>query len=489
MTNIAYLLALVLSLAQGHYFLRYVWSSDLRAPAMRLLHASLSVGAGLGLSSLTYFGWRLLGQRESWGLVAADSLLVLILAVLARRVGRAPATPSPQPPERRHRLGWLVDSAFVAGLVASVASHLSGTLANPHGQWDAWAIWNLRARFLFRGQQHWTDAFSPALAWSHPDYPLLVSATVARLWTYGGAESHAAPSLVGLLFAFAALGLLVSAVWTLRGRMQGMLAGVALLASGTFIGHAASQYADVPLAYYFLAAVSLLSLSTVAAARAVPAVLVLAGTMAGFAAWTKNEGLLFLLAFGVASGAVWLASPRARAGAKAHFLSLLAGLLVVLPVLVYFKVALAPPNDLMSPSVGPSSGSKLLDLTRHRMVLSAYWAQFNSFGKGAPGILVGLLVVAGSHWDRATARAVLAPCASLVLMLGGYYGVYLMTPHDLGWHLATSLDRLVIQVWPLAVLATFVSLRLHADSSDAGDPAPEPARSPATPVSGKADAL
>lgn len=487
MTSFWYLLALALSLTQGHFFLRCVWPGDLRAPALRLLHASLTVGAGLGLSSGTYFGWRLLGQRGSWGLWVADGLLALILAVIARRVARRPALPAPQPPSERHRLGWLVDVAFGAGLVASAGSFIAGAIANPHGQWDAWAIWNLRARFLFRGQEHWADAFSPTLAWSHPDYPLLVSSSVARFWTYGGGESHAAPALIGFLFAFAALGLLVSAVWTLRGRMQGMLAGVALLASGSFIGHGASQYADVPLAYFFLAAVALTCLSTGMAPRAARPCLVVAGTMAGLAAWTKNEGLLFLVAFGAATAALWLTSPEGRATAKTHFGALLAGLMVVIPVLVSFKVTLAPPNDLLSPSGGPSTGSKLLDLERHRLVLSAYWGQFKTFGQGAPGILGALLLLAGIHRDRATARAVLVPLATLVLLLGGYYGVYLMTPHDLGWHLSTSLDRLVIQVWPLAVLAAFLSIRLHAATSGAVDPAPGPTRSPAPLASGTGD--
>jgi hypothetical protein len=38
-----------------------------------------------------------------------------------------------------------------------------------------------------------------------------------------------------------------------------------------------------------------------------------------------------------------------------------------------------------------------------------------------------------------------------VLMLAGYFAVYVITPNDLSWHLATSLDRLFVQIWPLSV--------------------------------------
>ena len=37
-------------------------------------------------------------------------------------------------------------------------------------------------------------------------------------------------------------------------------------------------------------------------------------------------------------------------------------------------------------------------------------------------------------------------------MLAGYYGVYLLTPQDLAWHLDSSLVRLLLQLWPLAIL-------------------------------------
>jgi hypothetical protein len=39
------------------------------------------------------------------------------------------------------------------------------------------------------------------------------------------------------------------------------------------------------------------------------------------------------------------------------------------------------------------------------------------------------------------------------LMLAGYYAVYLLSPQDLAWHLDSSLVRLLLQVWPLALLA------------------------------------
>lgn len=75
---------------------------------------------------------------------------------------------------------------------------------------------------------------------------------------------------------------------------------------------------------------------------------------AALAAWTKNEGMLFL---------VVLLSIRAlmlyrRSGLKAalHSLSVMAmGMLPVLILLVYFKVHIAPDNDLVSGQSVPAT--------------------------------------------------------------------------------------------------------------------------------------
>jgi hypothetical protein len=44
-------------------------------------------------------------------------------------------------------------------------------------------------------------------------------------------------------------------------------------------------------------------------------------------------------------------------------------------------------------------------------------------------------------------------------LLAGYFGIYAITANDLTWQLQTSLARLLVQVWPLVLLAGFVTLR------------------------------
>jgi hypothetical protein len=51
----------------------------------------------------------------------------------------------------------------------------------------------------------------------------------------------------------------------------------------------------------------------------------------------------------------------------------------------------------------------------------------------------------------ATSIAVLLP----VFMMVSYFFVYILSPYDLAWHLDSSLDRLLLQLWPLAIFAYF----------------------------------
>src|ERR1700754_2832572 len=56
--------------------------------------------------------------------------------------------------------------------------------------------------------------------------------------------------------------------------------------------------------------------------------------------------------------------------------------------------------------------------------------------------------------------------AIAAIVLAGYYAVYLTTPMDLRWHLDSSLERLLMHLWPSFLLLLGVAL--------AGEPAAEP---------------
>src|SRR6266478_934285 len=168
------------------------------------------------------------------------------------------------------------------------------------------------------------------------------------LWTLAHTESVAAPIGVAFLFGLGAAGILTSTLGILRGKAQAFTGGILLIGTVSFTENAANQYADVPLSFAILASLALLCLQD-----RYPEDLrfsVLAGLMAGFAAWTKNEGLMFLAVL-IAGRILAIVRYGNRSTLLPQLLRLAVGALPPLAVVVFFKLRFAPPNDMMSRSM------------------------------------------------------------------------------------------------------------------------------------------
>jgi hypothetical protein len=329
-----------------------------------------------------------------------------------------------------------------------------------HGEYDGWEIWNMRARFLFRGS-HWVDGFTNLLDYSHPDYPLLLPASIARSWLYSGIETQITPIMIALAFTFGTVALLTFSLWQLRSKSQGLLAGLALVGTPFFIIHGASQYADVPIGFYFLATLVLLNLHGRLEADRRP--LVLAGMTAGLAAWTKNEGLLFVGAIVLALAVVSAISIKGWKHCLDRVWPVCLGLVPILAVIVYFKIAVAPPNDMVAGQGLAVTLGRLLTLSRYLETGKAFVEQLFSFGvwhpyTNIPILLAFYLLLLGvdlSGWPIGVGVCV----ATLLLVICAYFITYIVTPRPLQWHLMTSLNRLCLQLWPCFLFTYFLIVR------------------------------
>lgn len=462
------ILMVVLSLAVawmlGTLLVSALWPTGNRSCGEPLLRASLGAVLGLGVTSAFHFAASIVSPGPAVLAAAAELITIgLLLTRVRRKVAvRAHREPDPRATEAGLSVAhppwllWLVATALVQAIVVASIVAWREWCAAPFGGWDGWAIWNMHARFMQRAGPAWTDLLGASqLNWTHPDYPRLLPASIARAWAWAGAESSLAPALVGAVFAFATLGMLLGWVARQRGWLAGCLAGLLLVGTPFFATFSLSQHADIALGAVMLAAVTLAGVANSSGAS--PPWLA-TGLCAGLAAWTKNEGLLFAGVFSaVVTVIAWRGSPR-RVG------PLLAGLALGLLPTVAFKL-LSPTNDLLAAPLGPRL-AQLWDVARHRMVLTALWRDVRDFGEWSvsPYVLL-LLPLIGWRWrTRLRGIELLAP-ALAALMLAGYYAVYLLSPHDLSWHLNSSLVRLLLQLWPLAIAGA--CLWLPAGAADA----------------------
>lgn len=423
-----------------------------------LLRISLSVGLAIGLASCSFFLWLVLFGPHGRTYVATETAGMLVLITVLLIAQRRRARPGIVVQEPNAARAGPAESALFRGfcgvLILAGAAFVLMTLAAPHGSWDGWAIWNMRARFLFRGGSHWADGFSDQLGWSHPDYPLLLPAAIARTWLYCGKETTVVPALVALLFTFGIVGVVLASVSVLRDRSQGLLAALTLVGTGYYVRHGAYQYADTPLSFFILATVALLCFHARTAPRQ-PGVLFLAGVMAGFAGWSKNEGLLFILSLLVTYAAVIVWEQGWRVCVR-RVLWLLAGLAPVLGMIAYFKIALAPENDLFRGQGFGALAERFADPSRYMTIGKFFLRKLMSFGNGLPFVLVICSFVLGWNRSRQSWRVIVLPGVVLFTMMCGYFLVYVVTPHDLDWHLGTSAKRLMLHLFPLAIFTFFM---------------------------------
>jgi hypothetical protein len=431
---------------------------------------SISVGFGLGIFSLEFFFVRLLDSNH-FVVVDVACLALLLLVYLPRLRRSVNVTPRTPKIADIHAPGWvrsIMAPALVIALLAAIYNAVLREISHPHGEgWDAFSIWNLHARFLFRGGEHWRDGFSALIPWSHPDYPLLLPAAIAHFWSYLGRDAPIVPAIIGIVFVCSTLALLVSGLAYLRGRNAALLAGLTLSSTPFFIEQGTVQYADVPLSFFILASVVLLHLAHnrlpyVDQDRSGP--LALAGLAGGFAAWTKNEGLLFLASLVVAY--VWPLNGgkvRQQAGIRwardsrllTPFLTAAAGMVAAIAI---FKHFVAPAGEFFSNS--EIIIHKALTPTRYWIILRWFAKELLLFGNWwiIPGTLamLGFYLLTRRKSDSVETPAFRLSVLCLSLTLAGYFAIYLITPRDLYWHLRFSLSRLFLQFWPATLFLFFL---------------------------------
>jgi hypothetical protein len=350
-------------------------------------------------------------------------------------------------PDLRIRATHLVALiATIAFLLLTAIIYFNVSVRKPHGAWDSWAIYNRTARMIYRSQSAWTDAFSPELYWYfHADYPPLLALNIASGWEAVGEETVRVPMAVSGAFLFGSLGLTFAGMHELKSMGQAALAVVVLVGTSAYAEMGAKQVADVPLAFFLLATGALL---LAYAARGDRGLLVLAGLASGLAAWTKNEGIPFTVASLIAVPIAF----RGRFRETAPWFAL--GLALPAAALIYFKLAIAPPGDLFVYPLAQLGG--VIEPDRHLEILRQFSIDLGTLNAVLPLAVYALFM--GVEGPGKSSSAFWAGLLMLAAQLVAYYGIFLISPHDLTWHLA-SLYRLLLQVQPLLLFLYFYLVR------------------------------
>lgn len=386
--------------------------AQVRLPLATVVVLGVAVAAGAGLAAL----WR----RRS---VARD------LGTIVRQ------------PEQ-----WLL-GGLVLAVVASVLVH-------PVTLWDGRSIWLFHAkRFFLHGMMPLADLQAGDLAWSHPEYPPLWPAWLA-LWSgLAGTWNERAASLGAPLLLGGVLLLFWSLARARLGRIAGSAVAFAALAGVAYLSTGA--YGDGVL--MLLLGVEFLALAS-------PGREPLGWLAAAAAALTKFEGLVFAAIVAVACEAV------ARSGRGRPPAVRLAPFAALLPGLAWLAWSRAVGlegvfHDIRWGEVGADLGGRLAIVARGALTAASTTTYIRCQGwlvEGAAGAIAG--VACGAVLPSRGGWSALAVTAALVLTI---FGILVVTPLDLQWHVGTSIDRLLIHPALFAVMAPGLFLHEAATSGTA----------------------
>lgn len=419
------------------------WAPALGDPWER---AVLAPAVALGTGSALYFWWRVLGL--------ASTAFVALLFAAALALALLPATPG-RPLPRPRPAGALALAVLAVAVAVAVVLCILRLLGQPVGEYDAVAIWNARALTIWRADEPLGPLFARlAGSHAHPDYPLLLPGGLAAAFALAGGDNAVTPQVVSVVLLLAAAGGIWMGLRRLGAGRWAPLAAAVFLLTPEVLFWGPAQCADLLVAYLLALAVTSLARRLGPEPRP-PAWL--CGLCLALLPWAKNEGLLLA---GALCGLWLLVAVATRHPVRRELAGLTLGAAPVLVTLVAFKVLWSPRPEL--PDFLSGALQRAIEPSRWAVVAGAFWREWNPVpGHREWGLVWPLVLVAGLV-GRLRGRRPGADLLFLRTALAGgvllWFGVYLGTPADLGWHLETSLDRLLLQLLPLALIWGYAEL-------------------------------
>ncbi len=300
-------------------------------------------------------------------------------------------------------------------------------LALKHGQWDAWAIWNYHAKFL-QDPENWKKLFQSTEC-DHPDYPLFLPATIAFFSNLVPKNLLLLfPFILSLLFTFLIPYLIYSQL-VIKNKLIALLVFYLFCQDLFFITRGVSQYADTPLAFFFLAAIVCMEYAD--RNRKYTA---LAAVCIGFCIWTKNEGSILAFIFVLFYANKFFNS-------RTIFYTI-GGFILPLVVLLLFKTACTTSNDMLA-AQNINSYKRLFIKEGYVMIYDSFIKNINEhFYYLKVGIFIYLIVCIFQKRMPDKKVFLLLSCTIAYCIL------YLFSPYGLDWHLETSQNRLMHQLMP-----------------------------------------
>jgi hypothetical protein len=417
--TLAVLLVIVTGLPLAYALFGRLLLAVVLAPLVAALTAS-----GATMAMLVF------GGSLRWWLPIAFLIQAAISLVLLRKRGR----PAPLPSTKSADVLWIALPVLpLAGLV----------LTSPGRQWDSVMIWWLHGAAFARGADFARGLFSsPDFFFSHFDYPPAMSATVGGVLTFVPGFDLYVAQFVSSAVTLSAVCAVALAVRLATQNVSPTVSRIAALGAITPVWMynpfgVSGGYSDALWACSFVGGLLIVLLGGNWTARpALPLILL------SVAALGKNEGFIAIVILALV---VSIKQRRELRRAAMIWIPVAAGLCWSI-----MARTLGAESDFLAPGFAERLPA-IPVMNRMRQIASEMW----DVGAAVWIPAFAVAVVCGFVLRERRRAFTIGTDAWLWIVFAGYLaaltGTYLTTANDLTWHLATSLDRVVL---PLLLLAT-----------------------------------
>lgn len=453
---------LLLSLLLGFLPCYLIFSGRQPFPGRVLFNIFIPIG--IGVSSVVFIILNLLGLSVYFILLIELVLIVFLIykyKVLQSKDLRNLVRPSAFLNTNelfKNPILLLITVVYVYAWLMNAGIFIFDTILEPHGLWDAWNYWNLKAKLISKAPDLWPSLFHRMGSEEyHVDYPLLQTGFIALCWLSLKSETVLVPILLAFVFTFCTIGLLSSSVSFFTNKTKGLIAGLIMLGTPFFMTMGDSQYADNTVGFFFLATTVLLTFAR-SESTLKPKLFIAAGVTAGLSAWSKNEGLLFIACLFLSQAPLLFVKSFRELFHELKYI--VYGMVPILILIFYYKTAIAPPNDIVH-AQGAETLVKITDFSRYTTINQWFYQTFGTFGKWFINpwwLFLGAAVYVGISFKKHK-NSLIAGFALLLLMVGGFYFIYVITPLELVFHLSTSIHRLFFQLFPSFIFIYFLALK------------------------------
>lgn len=440
-------LSLVLPLGVGILF---AWSATRRyaTPVFFRILFSIGIGIVIGLVTDAFFtliGIWLFPDCPIFPLIMEVPAAILCVLLSFFRKKSAPPDKNTKPIRTWEAVLSGISMLIIIGNILYVIVLSFGM---PHGNWDAWAMWNTRARIL-AFSDHWQDVFSPYLA--HADYPILLPLWIAGKWRMTESAPPLVPICTQIAVYIAIVSLSIGFIGLCAGAVFAAIGGVVIAVFVSLPEYMSWQYADPLIALTFAASMAWLIMLNVGDEIAA---YMAAGMCIGAPVAIKAEGGTF---FVFVVGALIFRLSYRRGWRMGNAAGFVLGMAVPISVFLFGRIFGTSDSDMLG-HFFESGGRALLrtaaDLQRHITIIGHIYHLLTPW---IPLIMLSVgFVLCYSLYEKRKFEPLRLTFFLIILAQGGiYYLAYLFTPHDLRWHLATSADRLLLQISPASLILLF----------------------------------